>query len=501
MDENGKPIVNITIRRNVTNVHMEDMAWSDELEAACDCTIRWTEVADNAWGQQKAAKMVAGEFPDISMSLFDPADASRYPSQFEDLAEHLDEMPNVKEFLDERPIARKMVEDDGHIYLLPSDRGKGYRVSATHMFINKTWLDKLGLDVPTTWDELEDVLKAFKTEDPNGNGETDEIPMNIRSLGFGLWSPLVLLNSTGLTTSFMGASASTQGMYVDDGEVKSILTSDNLKQVISYLHKLVEEGLIPKDALTRDGSQYDAQTISDGETAVTGVSIGWSAQGEYGNLSDQYISLPALKAESSMDEEDVTWDYSQDFTEFAYALSVSPKAANKEAVYKVIDAMYSERISVEQYYGSIGEYVTDQGDGTYEVSDKVYEKYVDTREVAAQDRFAGYIADDVTINNDTNADAVSASDAAYADALANVDPVKDVVPIYVRPDSDDMDTLSENNTSIFNYANNQLATWLVSGGIEDEWDDYLAKINERTLGLDQNIGIWQKWYNAYLEEQ
>ena len=63
------------------------------------------------------------------------------------------------------------------------------------MFINKTWLDKLGLQMPTTWDELENVLDAFKTQDPNGNGKADEVPMNIRSLGFGLWSPLALMNS------------------------------------------------------------------------------------------------------------------------------------------------------------------------------------------------------------------------------------------------------------------------------------------------------------------
>lgn len=43
--------------------------------------------------------------------------------------------------------------------------------------INKTWLDKLGLKVPDTIDELYNVLKAFKERDPNGNGRLDEIPV------------------------------------------------------------------------------------------------------------------------------------------------------------------------------------------------------------------------------------------------------------------------------------------------------------------------------------
>lgn len=46
------------------------------------------------------------------------------------------------------------------------------------MSINKQWLDNLKLEVPATTDELYTVLKAFKEQDANGNGDSkDEIPM------------------------------------------------------------------------------------------------------------------------------------------------------------------------------------------------------------------------------------------------------------------------------------------------------------------------------------
>lgn len=291
VDKNGKPIVRIMVRRNVTDNPIEDMGYDDELEAACDCTIEWSEVDDNSWGQQKAPRMAAGEFPDIGLTLYDYTDISRFYSEFLDLAPYLDRMPNVKKFFEDRPVALKMAQDGDKIYSIPSDRGKGYRVSATHMFINKTWLDDLGFDVPTTWDELEDVLEAFKIEDPNGNGETD------------------------------------------------------------------------------------------------------------------------------------------------------------------------------------------------------------TRAVALQDRFGGYIPDDVTMINDTNAEYVTASDEACREALANVDPTGDVIPIYVRPDSSDMETLQNNNTSIGNYANNMIAQWFQNGGIDEQWDEYVAKLNTPSLGLQDNIDIWQKYYD------
>lgn len=495
--DDGKPIVYITVRRNVTDVHVKDMPFTQELEAACDCHIEWEEITDNAWGQQKNAKMVAGDFPDVGLSLFDLNDVSQYPDNFLDFSEHMDQLPNVKKFFEERPTAEKMVNDEGHYYLLPSDRGKGYRVSATHMFINKTWLDKLGLEMPTTWDELETVLKAFKDGDPNGNGKADEIPMNIRDLGFGLWSPLVLLNSTGIVTNFMGNSASTQGYYVEDGQVKSYYAADEMKDVVTFYNKLMSEGLIPKDTFTRDDSQYASQTQNDGKTALTGVSIGWSSAGEYGDLVDQYVTLPPLKQSADMPDEDVKWDYSMDGTEFAYVLSVNPDAVNMDAVMKVINAMYGEKLSVEGYFGSIPDYVSDDGDGQYTINaEKAYVNgRKDTAVIALQDRFAGYIPDSVTMINDTNADEVTASDEACRDALANVDAEKEVIPIWIHPTKEDNKTLANNRTAIDNFAMNQLSTFVQNGGVEEGWDDYIQQLNAESLGLQQNIDIWQKYYD------
>lgn len=117
-DENGKPIVNILVRRNVTDHPMQDTQYTKDLEAACDCTIKWQEVSDNAWGQQKSAKMAAGEFPDIGLSLFSMVDAAKYSTYFEDLKPHLDKMPNVKEFLKAQPGAAKYVTDGTKIAML-----------------------------------------------------------------------------------------------------------------------------------------------------------------------------------------------------------------------------------------------------------------------------------------------------------------------------------------------------------------------------------------------
>ena len=160
--------------------------------------------------------------------------------------------------------------------------------------------------------------------------------------------------------------------------------------------------------------------------------------------------------------------------------------------------MYGEKLSVAGFFGSIPDIVSDDGDHQYTIDKKkAYTEYPDTRAIALQDRFGGWIRDDVKMVNDTNADQVTASDQAIREARNRVDGVKDVVPIYVRPDTEDSNTLQNNNTAISNYANNQIAKWVQKGGIDKEWDAYVKKVSEPTLGLDANIEIWQKWYDKY----
>ena len=65
------------------------------------------------------------------------------------------------------------------------------------------------------------------------------------------------------------------------------------------------------------------------------------------------------------------------------------------------------------------------------------------------------------------------------------------------PTTEDSNTLQNNNTAISNYANNQIAKWVQKGGVDKEWDAYVKKVSEPTLGLDANIKIWQKWYDKY----
>jgi len=240
----GKPIVTVLVKKNANQDKIANMQWAKDLEADCDCKIEWQEVTREAWSQQKNATLASGDIADVNLNGFNSLDAYQYSGMFEDLGKSLDKLPNIKAFFKEKPEAKKFSTDSkGRVYAIATARGKSYSGTGQHMLINKAWLDKLGLQVPTTWDELENVLMAFKTQDPNGNGQADEIPMNIQKLGSGFswYSPMLLLNSTGIPTGF-NKGVSTSGYYVKNGVVKSFLTSDEYKEVVKYYHKLISEG-------------------------------------------------------------------------------------------------------------------------------------------------------------------------------------------------------------------------------------------------------------------
>ena len=86
--------------------------------------------------------------------------------------------PNLYTFFEKVPSAKAISTlPDGNFYTLPRYNGNPGDYLESPIWINKTWLDKLGLAVPATIEEFETVLKAFRDGDPNGNGLADEIPL------------------------------------------------------------------------------------------------------------------------------------------------------------------------------------------------------------------------------------------------------------------------------------------------------------------------------------
>ncbi|MCH9275458.1 extracellular solute-binding protein [Bifidobacterium amazonense] len=499
----GKPIVKILVVKASTQIPMKDMKWTQDLEKEAGVKIKWQEVQQSAWDQQKNVSLAAGDVADLNIRAYNPDDTAKNPDVFEELTDDIDKMPNVKKFFEEKPIAKKFVEVSGKIRVLPSDRGKGYLASGQHMLINKAWLDKLGLKVPITWDELTKVLEAFKTQDPNGNGKQDEIPMHLRALPtdqVGMWwSPFLFLNSTGIVTQY-NAGPSGQGIYVKDGKVGNYMQTDEFRQVLDYLASLKKKGLVPDNWVTLDDSKYWAQLQPGGSEATVGAAFGWDGTA-FGaidsDLYKQYITIPVPSAPGVSASETV-WDGSRENNEFEdYHMSMSANAANKDAALKVINLLYSEKYSVQQLYGAIPEYLEDNGNSTYTVTQAQIDAWAEGKGPALADRLAGWIPDSVTIKNDQSMDSIAAADKANEEQYKNYDHTKDMMPIYVRLDEADQNTVANDFTTVFSTAMPQIAKFAQEGTTDATWKAFQDQLTQ--LNIDEPTQLWQKAYDKYVK--
>lgn len=129
----------------------------------------FTSVMGADLAEKRNLLLASGDYPEIFMkSGFSMTDLNKYGSQglflpLEDLIrEHA---PNLTKVLDERDAWKYLTSADGHIYSLPEiGRQEG---AVTTYWINKRWMDNLGLEEPKNLDELYNVLKAFKEQDAN----------------------------------------------------------------------------------------------------------------------------------------------------------------------------------------------------------------------------------------------------------------------------------------------------------------------------------------------
>src|SRR5690606_4877116 len=147
---------------------------------------------------------------------------------------------------------------------------------APYFSINVKWLENLGLDVPTTVDEFYTVLKAFKEQDPNGNGIQDEIPF----LSWGLDSP-----SFREALTWYGVFA---GIAEDNGTVYYKQATEEYKEFLAFMKKLYDEQLFYNDSITLTAQQAQA-LAQDGDVNKVGAFFDYAAFVLLGQDTDKYL--------------------------------------------------------------------------------------------------------------------------------------------------------------------------------------------------------------------
>lgn len=242
-----------------------NMEWLQKIEEEAGVDVTYQEISAD-WDQVKGTLLASGDVPDLIIGAggLTDADFVTYKGLFTNLSEYISEenTPNIYNMFQEKPILEKMsTQLDGNIYSLPKYQ-QYWPATGTRQFINQQWLTNLGLEEPTTLDELYDVLLAFNEQDANENGDpNDEIPMDWAP-SFGYYHALNMLGGAGITLS----EGSYHGYYADNGVVQNFFTDDRYKELVKFLNKCYSAGLINSEVFTQDYSTYQSLARGSGDT-------------------------------------------------------------------------------------------------------------------------------------------------------------------------------------------------------------------------------------------
>jgi putative aldouronate transport system substrate-binding protein len=350
----GYPIVSkpysfsIMVSKSPLNSPYAEMEVFQQMEEKTGVKIQWIEIASANYTERKNLMLASGDLPDVFMSAMTDSDLLRYgPSGTLLAQEKLIEQyaPRITEIFTKRPEIKKFVTTpDGHIYILPRIQELEHRVNPDNLFINKTWLNKLGLKVPTSYEEFYTVLKAFKEKDPNGNGRKDEIPLSF--IGSSIWG------SYDIASLFAGFGMYDNNMHlmVDNKKVYFTANTPQFRDAVSYFNRLFGEGLLDPESFTHDQKQYFAKGMEP--EMIYGAFISWFDESVVGNerAVNDYVAVPPFPGIDGKRH----WNYDPTATLVRINYAITNKMKNPEVAVRWADLCYDWEISFELGYGTWG---------------------------------------------------------------------------------------------------------------------------------------------------
>nr|WP_246318006.1 extracellular solute-binding protein [Paenibacillus taichungensis] len=396
--------------------------------------------------------------------------------------------PNLKRIIESDPEVKKQIAlDDGTIYMFPLLKLDALKLNATSgLIIRQDWLDKLNLKVPTNIDEWYIVLKAFKEQDPNGNGKPDELPFT------GNWGPG---NLTKLH-DFAAAFGVIGGFQLNGDQVEFGPIQPGYRDFLETMAKWYKEGLIDPEIMTNDGKAFDYKITSNLAGAYQGGVF--SGMGKYFNLMRD--------TDPSFNVTGVPWPVSPDGTSYAtfnmdtkvlsYGEAITASADEDKLKYIVqwMDYNYSEEGSDLFNFGIENDSYVRDGDGV-KFSDTIINNPNGLTYDQALASYALSIMDG-PINQDSRyLDALLFDDGQRA---ANAEWMKASSALTLPPIRLSTDEVST-STSIMSQVNtylNETMTAIISGQKPITEFDTMAE-TIKSMGIDRAIEVHQAAYDRY----
>ena len=473
--------------------------WSDSLGE-----VVGTRISGNA-----ASKTPIDAFQAVGFSNFD---LMRYGAAgtFIDLTPYItpEVMPNLSAILEKHPeIKAAITMEDGKIYGLPAaeqmgtagiGREKDYSIFSVPQFsmINKAWLDDLGLEMPTTLDELHAVLTAFKENDMSakfyGNAPGTTIPM---STGFDqwCWGQNIFYAGFGFTN---WPNDVCMDLTVDkDGKVNFVCDDDNYRAAVTYFHDWYAEGLMDMEMFSQDTNQLIAKC----QNGNVGVTTWWEINEIMGAHAGDYVYLPVLNGPDGTSNVTLRTGGATNSGQ----LSITAQCKDPAKLLAFYDLWYKGENVMQLQYGPIGVYFTEQDEKG------MWKSITDEEARAKFNKGAGELKAQSEVAGPKLILSEYYNEYFYMEdrAMERLADIYDFWMQYVKDDTfypqdcvytqSELDDLDFYRADFERAVSEQEALWLKNGGpTDEEWEAYKSTLER--CGMSTLLDIYQTVYDRYL---
>lgn len=485
-----------------------------ELQKNAGIKIDWNCLSDSI-GEQVNIRIAGGDLPDAFMGVgFSNYDLTKYGQDgtFIDLTPYITKeyMPNLTKVLEENPEIRSSITmSDGCIYGLPAGEKMGtgaigakedysiYTIPQYSM-INKAWLDKLGLPIPKTLDELHNALVEFKKNDMSatyyGNSPGSTIPM---STGFDQWCWGQNIFYAGFGFTNWPNDVINDLVLTKEGKVEFVCAKDNYRKALTYFHDWYAQGLMDTEMF----SQSDTQLISKCSQGYVGLATWWYIEELMGKYADDYVFLPILDGPDGSHNVTVRSGGGTN----SGNLSITSKCKSPVNLLKFFDRWYAPETVMQLQYGPIDTYFTKKDEKG------VWQSITDKESKEKYGKSAGELKSEYEVYgpklilSDYYKNVFALEDRAK-ERLTDLNDfwmpyVKDTssYPIDCVFTQEELDTIDMYKTDFENTVAENEGLWLRDGGPTDaQWKTYVDTLKD-SCGMEELLKVYQDAYDRYKE--
>lgn len=491
----------------------EEMMWIKQNAEETGVHMNWQKNPSEGAVEKVNLLISSGDYPDVFWNTVEPNMVVQYLDQdvflpTQDLIEEY--MPNYKKVLDARPEYKSMcVAPDGNMYgFAYIEEMYGLVNSPGAMVIYQPWLDALGLSMPTTLDELTEVLHAMQGKDLNGNGIQDEYPLCFNYGQNGNFGSQNIINHV---SGLFGQGVPVTGAQDDyltgkDGKLLHTATTESYRDMVVWLHGLYQDGCIDPASFTpsTNSSGIIAEKMSQGVPLV-GVASMWNRMTLIPDkqLRDGYVAVPRLESGKGKSGVEINFSELQSPTGNA----ITTKCKYPEIVARWVDYSYDPYQSITQNWGLEG-YIfvrKENGllgydfnpDGTPNLKDGLSSITGDMRSFCTPVRGSLAILSDyydTLLEYPTDTKNYLLDSQIINGKYDVLDEYEALPRLWLLPE--EQNRVSQIVPQIKNVIDSNTVRWIVDGGIEEEWDQYLAELD--AAGLPEFVSIYQSVYDRYL---